>query len=67
MCPDTYYAYEHDRTCLTDCPGDDLYRQNSTKTCVAACDLSENTYADKNTDYCVFRCHVNTFADPTTH
>lgn len=39
-CPITHFAYEENRTCLLDCPGDELYRQNSTNTCVDVCDRS---------------------------
>jgi hypothetical protein len=66
QCPLTFFSYEADRTCVKKCPTTNLYRQNDTRKCVSSCNYTLNEYADKLTGFCVLRCSVDTWSDPTT-
>ena len=49
ICPDTYYADDsiiNGGQCVINCAGVNRYRQNSTKSCVNICPLSQGTFGD---------------------
>jgi hypothetical protein len=63
-CPDLYYADDSTGNgfCVSNCAGDNRYRDNSTKSCVSICPSSNKTFGDKAGDMCVPLCPAGFFA-----
>ena len=64
-CPDIYYADSsivEGGQCVINCAQQFRFRENSTKSCVDICPLSEATFGDSTGDMCVKTCPDGTFA-----
>lgn len=65
-----YYGYNINSYgyCVSNCPGDYLFRDNFTQLCVLTCTAADpilgsfDTYGDPNVDMCVAHCPIGYFA-----
>lgn len=56
-CPDTYFMYLPNRTCLQDCPAPSYFRDLTTKKCVEKC--PDHLFAETINQECVANCSIN--------
>ena len=65
-CPNGYFAYIGNRTCVRSCGEFSWFADNTTNQCEPSCASSPYLYADNLTWTCEYRCSGNQFADNRT-